>query len=49
MAPKAWQRWWRHDMARKVDVVDGVVRVNVLPTRKAGEWIEEVKRRKGKA
>ncbi len=34
---------------RKVEVVDGVVRVNVLLKGKAGKWIEEVKARKGKS
>ncbi|KAL2009659.1 hypothetical protein VTN00DRAFT_5466 [Thermoascus crustaceus] len=32
----------------KVEVVDGLVRVNVVPTAKAGKWIEEMKARKGK-
>jgi hypothetical protein len=33
----------------KVEIVDGVVRVNVLLKGKAGKWIEEVKARKGKS
>jgi hypothetical protein len=33
----------------EVEVVDGVVRVNVLLKGKAGKWIEEVKARKGKS
>jgi hypothetical protein len=32
----------------KVDVLDGVVRVNILPTKRASEWIETVKARMGK-
>lgn len=32
----------------KVEVVDGLVRINVVPTAKAGKWIEEMKARKGK-
>ncbi|KAF2147364.1 uncharacterized protein K452DRAFT_323490 [Aplosporella prunicola CBS 121167] len=31
----------------QVEVVDGLVRVNVVPKSRAGEWIAEVKRRKG--
>jgi len=31
----------------KVEVVDGLVRINVVPTAKAGKWIEEMKARKG--
>lgn len=33
----------------KVEVVDEIVRINVVPKARAAEWIEEVKRRKGKA
>jgi len=33
----------------KVEIVDGVVRANVLLKGKAGKWIEEVKARKGKS
>lgn len=32
----------------KVEVVDGIVRVNVLPVKRAGEWIEQVRARRGK-
>lgn len=32
----------------KVEVVDGIVRVNVLPKGRAGEWVEGVKKRRGK-
>jgi hypothetical protein len=32
----------------KVEVVDGMVRVNVLPRGRAGEWVEGVRRRRGK-
>ncbi len=32
----------------KVEVVDGLVRVNVVPKARAAEWIEDFKRRKGK-
>ena len=32
----------------KVEVVDGLVRVNVVPKARAAEWIEEFKRRSGK-
>lgn len=32
----------------KVVVVDGVVKVNILVKRKAGQWIEEVRARKGR-
>ncbi|MCJ1446423.1 MAG: hypothetical protein MMC23_006928 [Stictis urceolatum] len=32
----------------KVEVVDGLVRINVVPKDRAGEWIAELKRRKGK-
>ncbi|TKA61590.1 hypothetical protein B0A55_11923 [Friedmanniomyces simplex] len=33
----------------KIEVVDGLVRVNVVPKARAAEWIEDFKRRKGKA
>ena len=33
----------------KVEVVDEIVKINVVPKARAGEWIEEVKKRKGKA
>ena len=33
----------------KVEVVDEIVRINVVPKARAAQWIEEVKRRKGKA
>ncbi|KXL45020.1 hypothetical protein M433DRAFT_67935 [Acidomyces richmondensis BFW] len=33
----------------KVEVVDDLVKVNVLPKSRAGEWIEDFKKRKGKA
>ncbi|KAK5129167.1 hypothetical protein LTR08_003787 [Meristemomyces frigidus] len=32
----------------KVEVVDGIVKVNVVPKSKAGLWIEEFKQRRGK-
>ena len=32
----------------KTEVVDGLVRIFVVPTAKAGQWIEEVKKKKGK-
>lgn len=32
----------------KIEVVDGVVRANLLPKARAGEWIQEVKKRKAK-
>lgn len=32
----------------KVEVVDGLVRINVLPKGKVGTWIEEFKARRGK-
>lgn len=35
--------------AKKVEVVDGVVKVNVLLKGKAGKWIEEVKARGGRS
>ena len=31
----------------KVEVVDGLVRVNLVPRRRASEWIEAIKKRKG--
>lgn len=31
----------------KVEVVDGIVRINIVPKKRAGEWIEAVKKRKG--
>lgn len=33
----------------KTEVVDGLVRISVLPKDKAAEWIEEFKKRRGKA
>ena len=35
--------------ASKVEVVDGMVRVNLVPKRRASEWIEAVKKRKSVA
>ena len=31
----------------KAEVVDGIVRINIVPKNRAGEWIEAVKKRKG--
>ena len=33
----------------KVEVLDSIVKINVVPKARAPEWIEEVKKRKGKA
>lgn len=33
----------------KLEVVDGLVRINVLPKARVAQWIEEFKRRRGKA
>lgn len=32
----------------KIEIVDGIVRVNVVPKEKAASWIQEMKARKGK-
>lgn len=32
----------------KIEVVDGIVRINVLPKERAGAWIGEMRKRKGK-
>lgn len=33
----------------KVEVVDEIVRINIVPTSKAGIWIEEMKKKKTKS
>lgn len=34
--------------SRKLEVLDGLVRVNVVPKTKASQWIQEFKTRRGK-
>lgn len=33
----------------KIEVLDGIVKINVVPKARASEWIEKVKKRMGKS
>lgn len=39
---------WKVLGSGKTEVVDGLVRINVVPKHKTADWIEEVKKRRGK-